>query len=137
MKKLQWKTELAVGVEEIDNQHRELIAHTNALLDSVAEGTSEGEILNLLGFLKRYINEHFSTEEKIMNENLDMDSEYVKHHLAEHTAFNRDIVELTKDIDEWKANSEHIDEFSHWLANWYLNHIMNTDKQLGELLKRA
>ena len=137
MKKLEWISELAVGVDAIDNQHKELIEHTNALLDSIVNGTSGDEIIKLLDFLKGYIGDHFSTEEKIMGKQLDKDSDYVKLHISEHKAFKRDITELTKDIEDWKNNAEHIDEFSHWLANWYMNHIMTTDKKLSELIEKS
>jgi hemerythrin len=132
---LEFLPNLRVGVEEIDNQHKELFAHANGFFQAIADGKNEGEIIALFDFLNDYIRAHFGTEEKYMNMHLKANNVYVQKHIAEHRGFSRDIIELTKDIDSWGSNTQFVNEFSSWLRNWYVNHIASTDKALGKLLR--
>lgn len=60
-----WKESLAIGVEEIDNQHRELVRQFSRLLSACEEGKGEQEAREVLEFLEGYVRRHFSDEEAL------------------------------------------------------------------------
>ena len=61
-----WKENLSVGVNEIDNQHKELFNRINNLLDACTRGKGSEEIKRTLNFLSDYVISHFGTEENLM-----------------------------------------------------------------------
>ncbi len=64
---LEWTPDLSVGVEEIDEQHRELFRRAERLIATLRCG-DRGEVLPLLAYLDEYVAHHFSAEERLMRE---------------------------------------------------------------------
>ena len=62
---LLWKDDLATGVETIDEQHKELFARIEKLLDACNQGKGKAEVANTVDFLAEYIEIHFRDEEQI------------------------------------------------------------------------
>jgi hemerythrin len=60
---LEWRDEFLVGVDEIDTQHRELLANINKLASMIANGDTSG-IEGILAFLADYVHFHFGSEER-------------------------------------------------------------------------
>jgi hemerythrin len=57
---IEWRASLAIGVEEIDGQHKELLQRFNSLLAACEGGKGIKELTGLLKFLDDYIIEHFA-----------------------------------------------------------------------------
>ena len=62
---MEWSNNLATGVPEIDNQHKEIINRVNSLSAACSEGKGKEEVLRVLLFLEEYIKEHFAAEERL------------------------------------------------------------------------
>ena len=63
---MQWTEELSVGVESLDDDHRQLFAMVNGLFDAIEGGTG-GELLGaLFDALVDYTRDHFTREEALM-----------------------------------------------------------------------
>ena len=61
-----WTEELSVGVEALDEDHRQLFAMVNGLFDAIGGGTG-GELLTaLFDALAAYTRDHFAREEALM-----------------------------------------------------------------------
>ncbi|MBV5350516.1 hemerythrin domain-containing protein, partial [bacterium] len=60
-----WREDLAVGVEQIDDQHKELLARFDLLLSACKQGKGSEEVLHLLDFLDEYVIRHFGDEEQL------------------------------------------------------------------------
>ena len=58
-----WDDELSLGLEEIDNQHRELFRRMETLLEACVAGKAAEEVIGMLAFLDDYVAVHFRTEE--------------------------------------------------------------------------
>ncbi|MHB9035807.1 MAG: hemerythrin domain-containing protein, partial [Armatimonadota bacterium] len=56
---VQWTPDLAVGVREIDDQHRELFKRVNDLLEAMSKGKGRDEIAKVVAFLGNYVVTHF------------------------------------------------------------------------------
>ena len=48
-----WKDEFSVGVDEVDHEHRELVALINQLHDDMSEGAGRDEIVDGQCFVHR------------------------------------------------------------------------------------
>lgn len=128
----EWAPDLAVGVFEIDNQHKELFKRINNLLDAMKQGKGNTEIGNTLKFLEDYTVKHFATEEKTMIEH-----NYAGYQ-AQKTAHERFIKELSDIKKSFRAstsaNLEVLLKVQRQTSDWLINHISNMDKDIGRFL---
>lgn len=134
---IEWTQDLAVGVEVIDNQHRELFAHINALLKALDDKKAKEEINALFTFLDSYIKNHFGIEQRYMGEYSHLGYVDAEHHKAEHKGFVRDFSEFRVDLETVEPSAQFIAEFSRWITNWWIMHIQRVDKGLGAFLQRV
>lgn len=131
MKQLQWTDSLSVGVGVIDEQHRELIRHLNAMARAVAEHQGEREISQTLSFLIDYTHFHFDAEERHM-----ATTQYPKlvAHQARHQEFRDTLRDLEREYREDGATKGLADALNHLLGDWLVNHIGSFDREFGTYL---
>ena len=125
---------LMIGVDWMDAQHLELTEKICDLVAAMEEGRGREEVVVTLGFLDRYVIDHFGEEERGMDETGYPDAEA---HKLEHAKFKVTLKALRSDLES--RNVEILPGKLHdELANWLRNHILEVDKRLGEfLLERA
>lgn len=129
---LEWNQDLAVGVEQIDGQHRELFRRARKLLEGLHRGEPE-EIGPLVDFLHEYAVAHFGAEEAHMRET--RFPGYLRHK-AEHDRFIQDLLALANEHDRKGAGAFLSLKVSHWLVQWLKDHVSGTDAELGKFLRR-
>lgn len=129
--KVAWSDALSVGVEEIDDQHKELINRLSAFLESLQSGASKGEILKLMGFLQIYVKRHFEDEEKLQ---LMSDFPDYASHKQEHESFKRKLVKLNTLVLGDGDDKGAAEEMRRTLVDWLVNHIQVRDKAIGTYL---
>jgi hemerythrin len=131
--RIQWTRDLATGVPEIDEQHKELFAAVESLVSAMDDGRGREAVATTLQFLERYAVYHFSTEERLM-----ADTEYPG--LADHRAAHDDFLH---ELAGWKQRHDSGDPFaSEWLpldlqfrlALWLREHIAQVDAAFGAFL---
>jgi len=132
-----WTQGLSIGVEEIDNQHKDLFRNVNQFFEQVRVGN--GNLTALFSFLETYVKTHFALEEKYMSKFHvnGQDYEDEKTHRAEHRAFLRDFSAYREEFLENGPTPLLVDEFQKWIVNWMAGHIGKTDKGLGRFLQAA
>jgi len=132
--KIEWDDSLAIGVSLIDEQHKQLIEHLNAMSKAVEEHEGEREIVNTLDFLIDYTNYHFTTEEKHMQA-----TKYPElgAHKEKHKEFTSTLDELQRDFNEEGSTKALAEALNTFLFNWLINHIGTVDQEfagyLGEM----
>jgi hemerythrin len=129
---LRWTEELSVGVDEIDEQHRELFRRAASLLEGLRKGEPE-EIGGLVAFLYEYAVKHFGAEEEHMRRT--RYPGYVRHK-AEHDRFISDLLALAGEHDRKGGGAFMALRVSHWLVQWLKQHVSGTDRELGKFLVR-
>jgi hemerythrin len=128
-----WREEFSVGVEQIDNQHKELLERFDKLLVSCKQGKGRLEVMHLLDFLDEYVIRHFGDEEKLQKESDFPD--YVAHR-REHEAFIGRIAELKKRMHvEGEIHIDHVLDTNKLLLDWLIQHISVRDRAVGQHLK--
>lgn len=123
----QWKDEYALGIEEIDLQHRRLIEIANQVYEIINDPwrtDKYNQIVTVLGELKEYTIYHFKSEEDYMAK-----IGYKKRfsHALQHNAFVEKLnaVDL-REVDE--RQDEYLRELLVMITDWVVNHIMETDR---------
>lgn len=129
---IEWRNSLAIGVEEIDNQHKELIIRFNRLLSACEGGKGVAELRELLLFLDDYVVKHF-TDEEILQRRYKY-PEYEEHKKL-HDSFIGQIKELKQEINSEGVSLHHVVETNNMLLKWLINHISKVDTNLGKFLR--
>lgn len=134
---MKWTEDMSVGVDKIDEQHRELFVRINDLVAAVKQSTCKYKIGDVVKFLDDYIVFHFGEEEKLMQK-----YEYPEYsgHRAQHEKFIKDFARLKKELPKLeggkKPGSYDLSmETNQVVVDWILEHIAGTDRKLGEFLK--
>ncbi|MBC8019570.1 MAG: hemerythrin family protein [Verrucomicrobia bacterium] len=129
-----WRESLSIGIEEIDNQHKQLLSHFDQLLKACETGKGMDELKTLIDFLNGYVKKHFSDEEGIQR--LHRYPGYATHKL-EHDSFVARLNTLKLEIANEGVALHHVIETNQLLLTWLIHHISTVDVQLGRFLKNA
>ena len=84
MEYIKWKEDLSVGLESIDNQHKELFRLINAFYNSLAANSGKAAILQAIIDMEKYTVVHFSEEEAMMQK---ANYPYFAEHRKQHQGF--------------------------------------------------
>jgi hemerythrin len=129
---MEWNDHYLVGIELIDEQHRELLSQINNLYLSCQKKEKEAQTLfkKNIHLLLRYITYHFSTEEKMLK--------HIKYpdlaaHSQQHAALIKVIAESIERIEREEASAFFSGnkplEFVTYLRDTLINHVAITDKK--------
>lgn len=134
MKEIIWTDDLLIGVNVIDEQHKQLIQHLNNLNKAVEEHHGPSQIGSTLEFLIDYTDFHFAAEEKQM-----IDNNYpgLENQKIQHEKFKTTLVDLEQDLVEDGASHELAGLIDTLLGNWLVNHICTVDVEFGEFLNKS
>jgi hemerythrin len=126
---LVWSDEYRVGVDKIDVQHRRLIEMLAKFYASLAEGRAESGLGELLKGLLDYTVYHFSTEETLMQQ---WQYPSFEAHQAMHAAFVAKVTDMAERFTNGKLVLSL--EATRYVRSWLTEHILGTDRQLGQFL---
>lgn len=129
---IEWRESLAIGVTEIDNQHKELLSRFDQLLKACENGKGMDELKELIVFLDEYVVRHFSDEEAIQR--LRSYPGY-EDHRKEHLNFIERIKHLKEEMEREGVAVHHVMEANNMLLKWLIHHISTVDVALGKFLK--
>ncbi|MCL2295122.1 MAG: bacteriohemerythrin [Spirochaetes bacterium] len=120
---IEWQDGYSVGSVLIDNQHKELVAMTNALLKGCDGSDAAITFLRTVQNAVNYVKIHFATEERFMQKvNY---PEYAAHN-AEHDQFTAEVLRQIKKFEEGTCVPL---DFALFLKDWLLTHIADSDKK--------
>lgn len=125
------------GIDLVDNEHRrlfEIIHDTNDLIHAELLHDKYDEIMHLLAELKDYTEIHFHDEEALMERIQYPELDAQK---RAHTAFVERLVEIDlTELDDMDDNQqEYLIDLIQFLAGWLINHILGSDKKIGEYMR--
>jgi hemerythrin len=131
MSQMYWTPEIAVGVEQIDNEHKALINRVNRLLTAIEEGRDAEEIGGLFDFLHDYTRDHFAAEEKLMNAK---GYPEMTGHVDEHRNFCTTLDRFEEEFAREGMTTELRCRFDETIIDWLFDHICQRDRALGKFL---
>lgn len=127
---LVWTPGFAIGIPEIDQQHQELFNRLAKLREGIVDG-KRSEVARLVDFLGQSLMGHFEAEERWM-----VESRYPEYeaHKTEHRDFMQHYLRYTSKLDVRGPALFGGTRVDLWIADWLRNHILVSDKALGNYL---
>lgn len=130
-----WTEKYDTHIDEVDEQHRKLVAILNRIYAEVEEETLTADRLDqLLEELADYTDYHFKEEEELM-ERKHVSQAHIKLHKMEHQAFIYDI----KRLQAKRATAASVPELGQQAAafvmNWLALHILGIDQSYADQVR--
>lgn len=122
MKKIEWTDEYSVGVEKLDNQHKNIINFINKLISNPEIDVHSETLHDILQEMMRYSKEHLYDEEMLLRQNgySDFDT-----HVNYHMEYLEKFAELSLSVTESDLTVPA--DLLSFLRNWWANHILVED----------
>ena len=129
MNAIEWDESYSVGVEELDEQHKQLFRMINTLFEVPNVAVESQTISDLLTDVKEYTSYHFETEERYMSECGYPD---IAAHMRAHEQFRKKVDDL------WSARMAHRKgvpaDILQFLYEWLSAHVLSCDKKYAALV---
>jgi len=127
---MRWDSSLQLGIGQIDDQHKQLVAMINDLHRAMKQRQTMAVMGGILERLVNYTVYHFGTEEKL----------FQKHGYPEYDQHKKIHENLVDKVKEFKAKVDRGDstismELMDFLKDWLVNHIKGTDKKYVPFLQ--
>lgn len=132
MELLIWSHIYSVGIDKVDEQHKNLIKMLNDLHKALTESDDRAAAKPFLDKLLDYTVYHFKSEEEL----------FEKHSYPEIEAHKKIHSQLVQDamnyVKEYESGSEAINEkLMVFLTDWLKDHILGEDKKFGRFLAES
>ena len=127
---LEWKDEYSTGIEDVDDEHRDLIDIVNRLYDLMLAQDSKLTVPAFFDGLIKGVSAHFALEERIMDESGYPES-------ARHREDHARLLDELRELKEAFARAEEVDsiELAMRLEPWFSRHLIIHDLPLHRTLR--
>lgn len=132
---IEWDPSFSVGVVDIDQDHRRLVAILNRIFDTWQSHAATSESLNaLFDELVAYTWEHFRREEEKME---GVHYPHFATHRIEHEKLRQQVMEFRASHISGSRPERLTEEMTHFLKGWLIDHILDADMKYRPFLKRG
>lgn len=121
-----WTEKLELGIDLIDNQHKNIFEQINKLADSFEEGSEQEQAYEALCFIEEYVNKHFSTEEFFFEK---YNYKEFSTHVQMHRAFSKQLTDYKQSHRRSGMTKLAAIEMNEFLTSWWNNHILKIDSK--------
>jgi hemerythrin len=120
-----WSENLSVGIELIDNQHKNLVAMTNQLFQACTRGGDKREAVfkETMSRMVEYIRVHFATEQELFQR---INYPQQAAHKKEHDKLIVEVIDSSKEYGD--GNKNIANKFVVSMRDWVFSHIAHSDK---------
>jgi hemerythrin-like metal-binding protein len=127
MGRIVWRDQMALGIREIDEDHRALVDLINRLDDlAAAKRLDEAQLADCLRNLIRYTRDHFEREERLM---ISARFPGFEKHRDSHQAFGNAILDQAERFVT-TPNGTTARDIHGILADWVLQHVLQADRDI-------
>jgi hemerythrin len=130
---VEWSERLSVGVDEIDEQHRELYRRIDMFLRALTEKRGKEELRPLVAYLEQYVREHFAAEQQMMELS---GYAHLGDHMIAHHWFEDEYRRLVERLDGEGVTFGIARGLVELLVSWLDTHLETTDRRFGTYLVR-
>jgi hemerythrin-like metal-binding protein len=120
-----WKPSYATGIDQIDEDHKQLVKLINDLYEAMQDGSGGALLLPIFSALKHYTEAHFAKEERYM---IACDAPEQAKHIQEHEQMVKSLVDLEKRHRQGEAAISL--QTLTFLRDWLKNHICAVDQAM-------
>jgi diguanylate cyclase (GGDEF)-like protein/hemerythrin-like metal-binding protein len=127
-RKLEWNDGMSVGVESIDNDHKQLLSLIAQISEAIDNSSATEVIGDVFNKLEDYVAQHFSREEALMRS---CNYKGLEQHINKHRMF----VEKVGQLKSWLLTADTLEiaeEINLFLVDWLINHIVVEDMHFAQ-----
>jgi len=128
---IKWEENYSVGIQSIDNQHKEIFKFLNKLLEALKQGKASSVTMQIIQDLEQYAIMHFHKEEFFFQR---FNFSGAAKHIAVHQFFTQKVADLKADLKAGKVTIAF--ELLNFLKDWIEHHILEEDKKYSELFRQ-
>lgn len=130
---MRWRDEYSTGIQEIDNEHKAIIAKLNEIMQEFEKSDGQSDIDSIVDFLDSELDKHFEHEERIQKL---CEYPYYRSHRMEHDEFKMTVLKIkyVTNVDK-KFEGVNVDIYRD-VFGWLISHIKNEDRQFAEYYKK-
>lgn len=126
---IDWREEFALGLPDVDHEHRELIELINETHAKMSAASNPDLVTDFLGEIHARIAAHFALEEKIMR---DLRYDGATTHKEDHERLLDEIRDIMDACEQGAGfDSDHL---AGRLEAWFTNHFKTEDARLHKHL---
>ena len=130
--KLKWCDEYKIGVELIDNEHKEIVDNFEQLYKRINEGNGLQHYADMLRFIEKYVSFHFYHEEEFQKK---IGYQEIESHMAEHRNFKMQVEQLIQKQKDDTITNKDLVILVVFIKEWLIHHILVEDKKIGVFLE--
>ncbi len=125
-----WNEKMSVGVKQLDEDHKQLVALINELHDAFKSGHGKDALGTILDSLVGYTKSHFAHEEQFFAR-----TNYPEQaaHKKEHDDLTKQVLEVQSKFKKGGGTALSL-EVMNFLRDWLTKHIQGSDKKYGPFL---
>ena len=127
MSLIEWKDDFNLGIEDVDSEHRDLVALINALHEAMLAGAGRADVVEGISEIYALVSAHFAREEAFMR-----DTRYLAfaEHKEDHEVLLDDLREI---IEQVRAGGGYAEaRLSADLQYWFSEHFRTHDARLHQ-----
>ncbi len=133
MESFHWDGCFLTGLDEVDQQHHQLVNIINRFGSLMADNmASQQELEQLYQQLSDYAAYHFREEEKLMAD-FQMDRRYLDHHIDVHNGFLDEVTSIYASISV--SDQEQSRTLLKFLIHWLAYHILGEDQDMASQIR--
>lgn len=129
-----WNQSLAVGVENIDTEHKAIFDMFSKLYDQMRTGGGHDYYEEMVDFLNDYVHSHLDHEEVFQREINYPDHE---NHKKLHDELRADVDKMLQTHKESGVSNQELIKLNLFVKDWLINHIHEVDIKLAEYYKKV
>lgn len=128
---LQWDNTLSTGIDNIDNQHKEIFNLVNKLFYAMANLNNTTDILKCLDVLENFLINHFKEEEAIQKQH-----KYPKQQKQhnQHEELKNELINLKNIFEMTGISTLFVISVNQKMFKLCKNHIINEDGDFGNFI---
>ena len=125
---MEWNETYNIGIDVIDNQHRQILDYINAL-EQVKNTGQRDKIKEVLEDLIDYTQSHFSFEENLLEQ---VSYQYLPSHRGIHDLFVKRLNDYRLKFEKGEAIEN---DLYRLLSKWLINHIQHDDQDYVDAVR--
>jgi len=118
-----WRDDWALGIDLLDEEHREMVRLINRLFDA----SDSSPLTERLDALIAHLRSHFNTEERFLRA---IDFRDTDEHCREHQLQMAEFVDLRRSITRSDASALDAGDLTS-IRHWFFNHVVAEDRRFG------
>jgi hemerythrin len=130
MKPIELTDDLKTGIDDIDDQHRQLFIWANEIMSD--EAMDDSKLLAALNDMEDYAYNHFRAEEYAMDK---YDFKGLEKHKNQHSRLSKEVGNLFNRFKREGASKGLKVELQYLVTDWYVLHIKEWDMPFAKYMK--